>query len=150
VSLVARHPDTYRDGVGSARCAACHQVVRPVNGLPVVSVRVADVEAVLGGVPTRVAWGETLTRLAQAVGQSVAQILTRQQGATAMRMVGYTHLLVSEAELARLATGVVPRRVRVRAGELRETLHARLVRNAARLKTTPAPPRPPVTTEAKP
>jgi hypothetical protein len=54
------------------------------------------------------------------------------------RMVGYSYLLVSRADLRHLVAGTVTPKVRARATSLEETLEARLRRNAARRVARPA------------
>jgi hypothetical protein len=75
---------TYRDGVGSERCVTCHAGVRGLDGAPVVSLRVDDVQALLvlvldqrleGGAAAVAGerWTELLRRLAHALGRPFKQ-----------------------------------------------------------------------------
>lgn len=79
---------TYRDGVGVVRCATCLHALHTPTGEPLLSVRVDDLEAVVrilffgttsvsgrGGKSDRLA---LVTRLAQALGLSVEQIVRRE------------------------------------------------------------------------
>ena len=69
---------TYRDGVGVERCSSCHAPLRNLGDAPVVSVLLADVEEIACILEQYVdcpeVWGDTIKRLEQAAGRTVAQM----------------------------------------------------------------------------
>jgi hypothetical protein len=73
-----RKGDRYRDGVGIERCATCHTATRAADDEPVISIRVRDVEELVCLLEQYVdcpdVWADTITRLEQACGRTVAQI----------------------------------------------------------------------------